>query len=66
MTSQTTLLAIGLVMISSAALYMNYQPTVGTVSTIDHGFTSDFASFIKAFDTTYDFIRSDITWSTYG
>lgn len=41
---------------------MNYE----SKPTIDHGFTADFANFIKAFDSKYDFIRTDITWSTYG
>lgn len=63
MTSQAALLTIGFMLVLGAATFMNYE---GNVSTIDHGFTADFATFIKAFDTKYDFIRSDITWSTYG
>lgn len=63
MTSQAVLLTIGFMLVLGAATFMNYE---SNVSTIDHGFTADFASFIKSFDTKYDFIRSDITWSTYG
>lgn len=62
MTSQTILLALGVLLITGSVAYMNYE----TKPSIDHGFTADFASFIKAFDSKYDFIRTDITWSTYG
>lgn len=62
MTSQTILLALGVLLITGSTIYMNYE----SKPTIDHGFTADFATFIKAFDSKYDFIRSDITWSTYG
>lgn len=66
MTSQAVLLTVGVLMVLGATVYMNYESGETKLSTIDHGFTADFASFIKSFDTKYDFIRSDITWSTYG
>lgn len=55
------ILFLGILMVFRATAFMNYD---SNISTIDHGFTTDFASFITSFDSNYDFIRSDINWSS--
>ena len=62
MTSSGALIAIGTLLVLGAFVYMNYEAP----NSIDHTFTSDFNSFLKSNYGTYNFDRTDVTWSCYG